>query len=133
MMKKTHLAISIATVIPIINYLNIPTFSIIGVLGGIAPDWDLFIPGVRHRTITHSLLLLLASAILISRFNAGIGLVWFTSYSTHLLADSCTKMGVPFLYPLKKENFGLRIIKTGEAEDMFICLVAIFLISLEFL
>lgn len=40
MMKKTHLAIGIATALPIINYLNIPFIGILGAVGAIAPDWD---------------------------------------------------------------------------------------------
>lgn len=130
MMKKTHMAIAIATAIPTINYLNIPFVSILGVIGAVAPDWD-FLLGIKHRTISHSLLLLFTSTLLISFLNFNISLIWFICYLTHLLADSCTKMGVPFLYPFKKDKYGLKLIKTGGAEDMFICILAIFLISQE--
>lgn len=129
MMKKTHISIGIATALPIINYFNIPLISILGAIGSVAADWD-FILGIKHRTITHSLLLLFISSFLVSLFNVNISTIWFISYLLHLIADSFTKMGVPFLYPFIKKNFGLKLIKTGESEDMFICLLAIFLISL---
>ena len=57
--------------------------------------------------------------------------MWFVSYFLHLIADSFTKMGVPFLYPFVKRNYGPKIIRTGGAEDMFVCILAIFIISLE--
>lgn len=130
MMKKTHVAIGIAAAIPIINYFHMPYVNILGVVGAIAPDWD-FSLGIKHRTITHSILILFASSLLISIFNVNTGLIWFVSYFLHLLADSFTKMGVPFLYPFIKKKYGFRIIKSGGTEDMFICLLVIFLISQE--
>ena len=132
MMKKTHTAIAIAAAIPVINYFNIPYVSIVGIIGATAPDWD-FLFGLKHRTITHSLLLLFVSSFLISIFNTNIALIWFISYFLHLLADSFTKMGTPFLYPFVKRRYGFKLIRTGRAEDMFICIVAIFLISQQLL
>ena len=129
MMKKTHLAIGIATALPIINYLNIPFIGILGAVGAIAPDWD-FILGIKHRTITHSTLFLLISSYLISIYNFNIGLIWLVCYLSHLIADSFTKTGTPFLYPISKKYYGLKLIKTGGTEDMFICILAIYLISL---
>ena len=102
MMKKTHVAIALAAAIPVVNYLSIPYISLLGVVGATAPDWD-FRLGLKHRTITHSLLLLFLSSFLIAYFSINIAAVWFLSYLLHLIADSFTKMGVPFLYPLKKE------------------------------
>lgn len=132
MMKKTHTAIAIAAAIPVINHFQLPFISILGIVGASAPDLD-FLFGLKHRTITHSLILLITSSFLISIFNVDIGLVWFVSYFLHLLADSFTKMGVPFLYPFIKKRYGFKLIRTGGAEDMFICIVAIFLISQQLL
>lgn len=132
MMKKTHTAIGIAAAIVIINKFNLPYISIIGVIGANAPDWD-FKLGLKHRTITHSLFLLFISSFALSILSKNIALIWFVSYLLHLLADSFTKMGVPFLYPFIKQRYGLKLIKTGGVEDMFICLVAVFLISIMFI
>ena len=38
-------------------------------------------------------------------------------------------MGVPLFYPYKK-YYGLKEIKTGDANDNFLCLIIIFLITL---
>lgn len=130
MMKKTHATIAIAAAIPTIAYLNIPPISILGAIGAMAPDWD-FLLGLKHRTVTHSLLLLFISSFLVSLFNVNISIIWFISYLLHLIADSFTKMGVPFLYPLIKKNYGFKLIRTGGAEDMFIFILALFLISQE--
>ena len=96
MMKKTHVAIALAAAIPVINYFNIPYVSLIGVVGAMAPDWDLMIPGIKHRTITHSLLISIISTALISSFNFSIGFIWFISYLSHLLSDSFTRMGYSY-------------------------------------
>lgn len=128
MMKKTHAAIGIAAAISLISYFNVPYISIIGVLGATFPDADLKF-GIKHRTITHSILLLFISSAVICCINFEIGFIWFVSYLLHLIADSCTKMGVPFLYPFVKKNYGLKLIKTGEAEDIFIFILAVYLIS----
>lgn len=132
MMKKTHTAIGIAAAIPIINKFSLPYISIIGVIGANAPDWD-FKLGLKHRTITHSLFLLCLSSFAVSFLSKNIAVIWFVSYLLHLLADSCTKMGVPFLYPIAKQRYGLKLIKTGGVEDMFICLVAVFIICILYL
>ena len=98
MMKKTHTAIGIAAAIAIINTFSLPYVSIIGVIGANAPDWD-FKLGLKHRTITHSLLLLCLSSFAVSFFSKNIAVIWFVSYLLHLLADSFTKMGVPLMIP----------------------------------
>ena len=74
MMKKTHTAIAIAAAIPIVNYFNLSYVSIVGIIGATAADWD-FLFGLKHRTITHSLLLLFVSSFLISIFNTNIALI----------------------------------------------------------
>ena len=130
MMKKTHTAIGIAAAIPLISYLNIPYVSIIGVLGATFPDIDLNL-GIKHRTITHSILLLVISTAIVCCLNFEVGFIWSISYLLHLIADSFTKMGVAFLYPFVKRNYGPKIIRTGGAEDMFIFILALFLISQE--
>lgn len=121
MMKRTHIAIGVAATLPII--LNNPV-SIIGVLGSTFPDWD-YLLGIKHRTYTHSLLVLTVSSITILVFNKWIALVWFINFGLHLVADSFTKMGTPFLYPWNKKCYGYKLIKTRGAEDYFIQALAI--------
>lgn len=129
MMGRTHAAIGIAVAIPVIKYLDLSYVSMAGaIVGSVAPDWDLYL-GIKHRTITHSLLFLLISSVLVGIFNIDMAILWFIAYALHLIADSFTKMGVPFLYPIIKKKYGAKLIYASGAEDIFILLVAIYIIS----
>lgn len=130
MTKKTHIITGFIATLPILYVC--PFYSILGILGATLPDIDYKI-GIEHRTITHSLLALFSSTLLILVFNKYIALAFFISYSTHLLLDSCTKMGVPFLYPWNKKCFGPKLIKTGGAEELFLFLLLFYLIVLALL
>lgn len=121
MMKRTHVAIGLAASMPIIIHNPI---TLVGVIGSTFPDWD-YLLGIPHRTITHSLLALFVSSGVICLFHTKVALVWFICYGLHLLGDSITKMGVPYLYPWNKKYYGYKLIKTRGAEDYFIQLLAI--------
>jgi inner membrane protein len=125
MTKKTHIAVGILATLPLIKIL--PAYVIVGILGATMPDYDLKL-GIKHRTITHSLLVLFLATITVMLFNFSLGLIFGLNYLIHLLLDSCTKTGTPFLYPFNKKYYGPKLIKTGGTEDLSICLLAIFLI-----
>ena len=125
MTKRTHIAVGIATTLPLLNL--VPGYAVIGILGSMIADWDLLL-GIKHRTITHSLLALILVTITTMLINFNIGVVIGFNYLIHLLLDSCTKTGTPFLYPFKKKYYGPKLIMTGGVEDLSICLLSIFLI-----
>ena len=129
MMKRTHVALGLAATLPIIR--NNPT-GLLGILGATAPDLD-YMFGVKHRTYTHSLIALVASTLPLILINRCIGLVWFISYGLHLVADSFTVMGVPFLYPWDKKKYGAKKIKTRSSEDWFIQMLAMMFIVYVYL
>ena len=58
-----------------------------------------------------------------------MAILWFIAYALHIIADSFTKMGVPFLYPFIEKKYGLKLIYASGAEDLFVLLVAIYIIS----
>ena len=127
MMKRTHLIIGVAITAPLIIYNPISVF---GLIGSYAPDFDIKL-GIKHRTITHSFLMLGITTFIISILDPTIGFAWFLNYLSHLLADSLTVMGVPFLYPFKKKRYGLKIFKTGNLGDyifQFISITYIFIV-----
>ena len=133
MMKRTHLAVGVAISVPIILKFNLPVVAGLGVIGAIAPDWDFYI-GVKHRTLTHSLLALMITTIpIIYLFDNGVGVIWGICYFSHMVLDSLTVMGVPFLYPFIKDRQGIRKFRTGQGEDYFIQLMAIYLTTLNFI
>lgn len=121
--------VGFATTLPII--VSTTPIGFLGVLGAIAPDWDIIL-GIKHRTITHSFLALCVSTLIVILCNFNVGLVWGISYLTHLILDSFTKMGVPLFYPVKKKYYGFKLIKTGGAEDLFLCLVVFYILILLF-
>ena len=128
MMRKTHIAIGcLATSILLSNHIVQP-LSIIGIIGATFPDIDCKV-GIKHRTITHSILILILSSLLIRFSNKDIALVWFANYLLHLVSDSFTKSGVPFLYPFVKRKYGPKLIKTGSSIDYFITIVCIYIFS----
>lgn len=123
MMKNTHLVIGLAISIPLIVREPISAW---GLLGAIAPDWDFYL-GLKHRTITHSLLSLVLTTATIRLLEPHIALGWFICYISHLIADSFTIMGTPFLYPFNKKYYGLRNIRTRSVEDYTIQFLTILL------
>lgn len=130
MTKKTHIAVGVAATLPIIT-IHTPIL-FVGVLGAIVPDWDMLL-GIKHRTTTHSLIALLTSTIVIMLCNFRVGLIWLISYISHLILDSFTKMGVPLFYPFNKKYYGFKLVKTGGSEDLFICLLTIFFICIQYI
>ena len=128
MMKRTHITISIVSAILAVRYFNLePITCIIGsFIGSIAPDLD-FKFKIRHRTITHSLLFLFISSIFFVIIDLKLGIGYFIGNILHLIADSFTKMGVPFLYPFIKKRYGVRLIKTnGYTERLFLLVLIYF-------
>ena len=126
MLKKTHLAMGIATTITFITKDNM-LIAPIALVGSIAPDWDIYL-GMKHRTITHSLIALVGSSYLLYTLNEQLGVLWGINYLSHIVLDSLTKRGVPLLYPFKKSYQGIKLFKTGGAEDLFISLILIYII-----
>ena len=132
MMKRTHITIGIISVIAAIKYLNLePITCILGtVLGSTTPDLD-FKFNIKHRTITHSLLFLFISSLLFAIIGLDLSIGYFIGNILHLIADSFTKMGVPFLYPFIKRRYGVRLIKTnGYIEKLFLIVLIYFIFIL---
>ena len=78
-------------------------------LGSLIPDIDIdtstlgrFIPGWlfwEHRTITHSIFFMLACGLTgsILKINSAINIGAMVGFVTHLILDSLTPMGLPYL------------------------------------
>ena len=129
MMKKTHVAIGLLATSCLIIYTDLPRFPLLcGIIGSTMADLD-FSLGIPHRTWTHSLIGVLIIVMLGSFINIVFGFSLCINYLTHIIADSMTKMGVPLFYPINKKYYGLKLFRTGKSEDMFICLVIIFILS----
>jgi len=126
MTRRTHIAVGIAATLPLISYM--PFYAFIGCIGATFPDIDIKLD-LKHRTLTHSLIMLLNSTLLLLFLDKYIALVFFINFTTHLILDSLTKMGVPLFYPFSKKYYGFKLVKTGGAEDLLLLLSTIYLIS----
>lgn len=120
MTSKTHISIGIAAAVPLVTtYSYNMGYLMVAFIGAIAPDFDMNI-NIKHRTWTHSIIVLSISTLILISFDKTIALFWFVGYSTHLVSDSFTKMGVPFLYPFIKERYGFKVCKTGGTLDIIL-------------
>lgn len=120
MTSKTHVSIGVATALPLVTiYSYNSCYLMVALLGAITPDFDIML-NIKHRTWTHSILLLCISTLIIINYDKTIALFWFVGYSTHLISDSFTKMGVPFLYPFIKDKYGLKLCRTGGVLDIIL-------------
>lgn len=116
---KTHLAAGIMTGIGVvclknkldidINALDSALFVAGCSLGSLLCDIDIdnsmlgrFIPGWlfwEHRTVTHSFFFMLVVGIIgvVIRINTGLNIGIIVGIATHLILDSLTPMGLPYL------------------------------------
>jgi len=89
------------------------------VIGAVLPDIDIHIPCLKHRTITHWPVL----------YGMGILLAYLAGYLwlsllyigclVHILLDSFSLIGAPFLSPFEKRK-GFRIMRVGGRAE-FLC------------
>lgn len=130
MMKKTHIVVGVAATLPFININNI-LFLPIAILGSFIPDWDYKL-GLKHRGITHTMLALLVTSLVLSLCSIKLGLLWSLNYGTHLLLDSLTVTGIPILYPIRNKYYGFKLFKTRGAEDGLIFLICFYIVMFLF-
>lgn len=123
MTKNTHLLVGAAVTIPFISWGNALIIPVT-LIGSIAPDFDYKV-GIKHRTITHSLICLLITSIAFLTIDYNLGILWLVNYSLHLLLDSLTLMGVPLFYPFDKKMYGFKFCKTRGSLDYSLSLIAL--------
>lgn len=121
MTRKTHIAIGTVACIPFIT----SPLGLIGLLGSIAPDYDIKLNIILHRTFTHSLIFLMFSSLIISIFSKEVSLIWFISYSSHLILDSLTVSGIPLFWGIKNKKYGLKLFHTGFVFDNLLFIIGL--------
>ena len=109
-----------------------PGVAIAGCIGSVGlsrlPDYDLRVPFLEHRGITHTLLFLLvvtaalgAAGLLVGRrvgvdpaIAVGLGaVVAVVGIGSHLLADALTPAGVPLLWPLSGTDYSVSVARAS--------------------
>lgn len=81
-----------------------------------------------HRSFTHSLFALLYIGLISSLITSTYSLAVVVGYASHILADACTKKGIPFFWPFLRKNFGLSqlgiVIRTNGTVDHLLGLLS---------
>ena len=78
--------------------LNLPAY--LALLSGILPDFDIYFqPYIAHHTYTHSLIIVVPVAIVLTYFFGRLGFAFSVGILSHLLGDSLVGT-IPILYPL---------------------------------
>lgn len=127
MKRNTHVSVGLAFAAPLVigNPLNMWCL-IVTIIASFVPDWDINL--MEHRTWTHSIIALVTTTTILLLINDKVAIFWFIGYASHLVLDSFTKLGVPFLYPFIEEKYGLKFCKTGGVTDLVIHYIAILLL-----
>ena len=83
--------------------VNVQVPAYLALLAGVLPDFDIYIhnlyPPFLHHTYTHSLLVLVPVAVLITYFYGRLGLAFSIGIFSHLVGDSLVG-SIPLLYPI---------------------------------
>ena len=138
MLRKTHLAIGIATTLPFVltQDLNL-VCAIIGITASTAPDLDKTFH-TTHRGFSHSLLatsgLYFGIKYVSDMFFPMDGLAFAIAlnYFSHIVADSFTKRGVALFWPCKK-SIGLKMFKLTKSRDTVVRMLVFLVIAYEVL
>ena len=111
--------VAVLSLIPDIDHPN----SLFGKL--LKPVSNLIYSNFGHRTLTHSLLFTLLITNLFAVDLNYYKLSWI-AFGSHLFADSLTYMGIPLLWPWKKNFvvFGGQLL-TGDWKEILISIIAI--------
>jgi inner membrane protein len=123
-------AAMVGALVPDLDAENSTIEQEMGLAGQLLSD-TLKIFGVKHRGATHfgiAGLLVMAFALFIG-YKAGfvdVGFAFGLGYISHILADGCTKSGVPLFAPFKKDCVRilprLLLVRTGSAAERLLAL-----------
>lgn len=134
MLKTGHYGAALLVYAPVgfVLLLVDPSLAVLGGLGSVAlarlPDYDLRVPFVDHRGVTHTLLFLGAVAAVLGAAGhlladgfgtdqpqtASLGVVVAgVAVGSHLLADALTPSGVPLLWPLSSRRYSLSVTRAS--------------------
>jgi len=99
--------------------LNVSLPAYLALLSGILPDFDIYFqPYIAHHTYTHSLLVVVPVAIVLTYFFGRLGFAFSVGILSHLLGDSLVGT-IPILYPLLPNyDVGLNLGIPGVADTI---------------
>ncbi len=122
MLGKTHVAIGVTAYVAVAG-LN-PAGMAVAAIASKAPDIDL---KFKHRGVTHSLMALVVMGLMAKTFFPDILIPVLIGYGSHLILDTLTPMGIPWLWPIKTK-FKVPVVKTGSIGERIIKYMAMFVL-----
>lgn len=129
MMKKTHMMFGFFFFLICNFYFNFPIeLSVFAIIGSTFPDLDI---KFQHRKILHNLWVLgiIATLLLVNPWYP-IGILAVVIFSlgfiSHLVADSMTKMGISWLWPLTFPHIEGGITTGSSKEYVFSIIILLF-------
>ena len=111
--------------------LNLPMIF----LSGLIPDTDLLIPGLQHRTLTHSIIILTMAFLPAFAIYKKTSIPYFAALMQHILiGDFLTGEGIQLLWPITQTWYGLGLPITSLANiflewTSFLVAIAIILVT----
>lgn len=106
MSRRTHVAFGLLFTSPLFKTELMPFIPIV-LLASVLPDLDLLLkdlPFVEHRKTFHNIWFLMTVYALAARFLPEVSSLVAVSVFSHFIADSLTKQGVMWLYPISKSK-----------------------------
>lgn len=114
MLGKTHVAIGVTAYVAVAGFD--PAGMAVAAVTSKLPDIDLIF---KHRGVTHSLAALIALGFITKTAYPEILTPVLIGYGSHLVLDTLTPMGIPWLWP-KKTRYKIPIVKTGSVGERLI-------------
>jgi len=110
MLWYAHVSVALAAVS---FYTLDPFLLVVAGLVSLLPDLDR--PFGHRKWFSHSLLAVgvISFVLLVYSRDPLLVLTIFVALLTHLLVDLLTKSGIPFIFPLKRHNVGLPLVKSS--------------------
>ena len=124
MLGKTHVAVGVTAYVAVAGF-NPAGMAVVAVASKL-PDIDL---AFKHRGITHSFIALVVLGFITKAAYPNILTPVLIGYGSHLILDTLTPMGIPWLWP-KKTKYKIPIIRTGSIGERMIRYTVMFLLIL---
>lgn len=83
-----------------------------------------------HRTITHSIWIPCVLIVVFAIYPHWATLTACVAYISHIIADMLTPRGVPLLYPIIRNSWGLGLIRTGSLIERFLAVGMVMAIAI---
>ena len=115
MLGKTHVAVGLATYVATTKSFHPAELAVVAATSTL-PDIDFHF---GHRGVTHSLFALVLLAYIVKTTYPALLIPVLIGYGSHLILDTLTPMGIPWLWP-KNKRYKIPLVQTGSTKESII-------------